>query len=190
MEESSDDFLTGKLLIAMPGMQDPRFERSVIFICAHSAEGAMGLIVNKPVEGLDFGELLHRYKLSCDKETSSVPILFGGPVELNRGFFLHSSDYTDAENTHPVTDEISLTASLEILKAVSEGHGPRRKFLALGYAGWDGGQIESEIRENSWIHCDADGELVFSTRYEFIWQRSLAKLGVDIGGLTGSSGQA
>jgi putative transcriptional regulator len=190
MEQSSDSFLAGKLLIAMPGMQDPRFERSVIFMCAHSAQGAMGLIVNKPVEGLDFCELLQRYHLNGGPETPKVPILFGGPVEINRGFFLHSTDYADADNTHPVTTEISLTASVGILKAISEGHGPRKRLLALGYAGWDEGQIESEIRDNGWIHCDADIDLIFTPHYETVWQKAIAKLGVDLSGLTGSSGRA
>jgi putative transcriptional regulator len=190
MESSSDHFLTGKLLIAMPGMQDPRFDRSVIFMCDHSPERAMGLIVNKPVEGLDFGELLHRYDLAPGPQAPKVPIVFGGPVELNRGFILHSADYADATNTHPVTADISLTASVEILKAISEGHGPKKCFLALGYAGWGEGQIESEIRDNGWIHCDADSDLVFASHFETVWQKALAKLGVDISGLTGSSGRA
>lgn len=190
MDRGEDDFLVGKLLIAMPGLQDPRFERSVIFVCAHSAEGAMGLIVNKPVEGLDFSELLRRYELPCTETLPKVPILFGGPVELNRGFFLHSSDYTDSENTHSICDGISLTASLDILKAISEGRGPQKCFLALGYAGWDGGQIEQEMRQNSWIHCDADASLVFGFQYETIWQKALTKLGIDISGLTASAGQA
>lgn len=190
MQDVNEDFLTGKLLIAMPGMPDPRFERSVIFMCAHSAEGAMGLIVNKPVDGLDFAELLRRYNLPSDGLVRKVPILFGGPVDLGRGFFLHSPDYCDADSTHPVTAGISLTASQDILKAIAEGRGPQKSLLALGYAGWDEGQIESEIRDNGWIHCDADPDLVFSTRYENVWQKALGKLGVDISGLTGSAGRA
>jgi len=190
MEQDSDSFLVGKLLIAMPGMQDPRFERSVIFMCAHSGDGAMGLIVNKPVEGLEFEELLHRYDLACGPQTPKIPIVFGGPVELNRGFFLHSADYGSDATTHAVTAEFSLTASVDILKAIAQGHGPKRSLLALGYAGWNEGQIESEILENGWIHCDADADLVFATRSDAMWQKAIAKLGVDLSGLTGSSGRA
>lgn len=190
MEQSKDDFLTGKLLIAMPGLQDPRFERSVIFMCAHSSDGAMGLIVNKPMEGLEFAELLRRYELPVPSAPIQVPILFGGPVEVNRGFFLHSSDFTDGDNTHRVSDRYALTASVAILQAISQSSGPQKRFLALGYAGWDGGQIEREIQQNSWIHCDADCDLVFASRYEDVWQRALAKLGIDISGLTGCSGRA
>jgi putative transcriptional regulator len=189
MKPSSDNFLLGKLLIAMPGMEDPRFERSVILMCAHSADGAMGLIVNKPVEGLAFSELLLRYDLKTT-DTPEIPIVFGGPVELSRGFVLHSADYSGEAATVAVTSEISLTASIDILKAIAEGHGPRHSLLALGYAGWGEGQIEDEILANGWLHCDADADLVFDTPYGAMWQKAVAKLGADISGLSGNAGRA
>ena len=190
MKQGSDNFLVGKLLIAMPGMADPRFERSVILMCVHSAEGAMGLIVNKPVEGLAFAELLRRYELAGGEDVPEIPIVFGGPVEMGRGFILHSADYTGEPATLAVTSEISLTASIDILRAISERRGPKQSLLALGYAGWGEGQIESEILANGWIHCDADASLVFGADYNAMWQKAIAKLGVDISGLTANSGRA
>jgi putative transcriptional regulator len=190
MELEKNDFLLGKLLIAMPGMLDPRFERSVILMCSHSAEGAMGLIVNKPVSGLVFSELLLRYDLSLEAGAPEVPIVFGGPVELGRGFILHSADYTGEQATVPVTSKISLTASIEILHAIAAGRGPRRSLLALGYAGWGEGQIEREILENAWIHCDADPDLIFGTPYDAMWKKAIATLGVDISGFAGTAGRA
>ena len=180
MKQDGEDFLLGKLLIAMPGMQDPRFERSVVFMCAHSAEGAMGLIVNKPVEGLIFSELLQRYDLHPAPDMPSIPIVFGGPVELGRGFILHTSDYAGEAATVPVAAGISLTASVDILRAIVEGRGPKQSLLALGYAGWGEGQIENEILENGWIHCDADAGLVFGGDHEAKWQKAVNKLGIGI----------
>lgn len=188
--DDTPQFLTGKLLIAMPGMQDPRFERSVILMCSHSEREAMGLIINKPVEDIKFDELLHKYNLIADTNMPPVPVMFGGPVELNRGFFLHSPDYHAEDNTHEVATDIALTADDAILHAIAAGNGPRQCLLALGYAGWDEGQIESEIRDNSWIHCDADPALIFETKTNAIWSKALAKLGVDLSGLTGTSGHA
>jgi putative transcriptional regulator len=194
MERGGGGFLVGKLLIAMPGMEDPRFERSVIFVCSHGDDGAMGLIVNKPVEGVRFAELLERYSLPGSElsggEPPDVPVLFGGPVELDRGFILHSADYSNGEGTLAVTSEFSLTASVDILKAIVRGQGPKERLLALGYSGWGEGQIEDEIRANGWIHCDADADLVFGTDYAATWQKAIAKLGVDLSGLTGSAGRA
>ncbi|MGB8601152.1 MAG: YqgE/AlgH family protein [Rhizomicrobium sp.] len=188
--ESNDHFLDGKFLIAMPGMQDPRFERSVVLICSHTPEQAMGLIINKPVEGLAFGELMRRYDLHSDASLPDVPVMFGGPVELSRGFFLHSPDYNGGENTRIVTEDLSLTADVDILRAISEGRGPKRCLLALGYAGWGEGQIETEMLDNGWIHCDADATLVFDAEAETIWTKAIAKMGVDLSGLTGASGRA
>lgn len=188
--DDDSKFLTGKLLIAMPGMQDPRFERSVILMCSHSAQEAMGLIVNKPVEGISFGELLRRYNLTADENAQPVPVMFGGPVELGRGFFLHSPDYLVADSSRLISKDIAITADVAILHAIAEGHGPRDCLLALGYAGWDEGQIDSEFLANSWIHCDADPALLFDTRADAIWSKALAKLGVDLSGLTGTSGRA
>ncbi len=188
--EPAENFLEGKLLIAMPGMPDPRFEKSVIFICAHSAGGAMGLIVNKPIEGLSFRELMEKFEIAVTADRPDTPILFGGPVNMGRGFVLHSADYSHEEATLPITAEISLTATTDILAAIAQGHGPAKSLLALGYAGWSEGQIENEILANGWIHCDADLALIFATPYEAMWETAIATLGADISGLSAEAGRA
>ena len=188
--KSGESFLEGKILIAMPGMPDPRFEKSVIFMCAHSAEGAMGLIINKPIDGLLFGELVDKLGIGMKAGRNDAPILFGGPVQMGRGFVLHSADYASEESTLPLTPEISLTATVDILRAISAGRGPEKSVLALGYAGWDEGQIEAEILANGWIHCDADAGLVFDTDYKSRWQKAFASLGADISGLSAEAGRA
>jgi putative transcriptional regulator len=186
--QPAENFLEGKLLIAMPGMPDPRFEKSVIFICAHSASGAMGLIVNKPLEGLSFRGLMETLEIpaSCP----DTPVLFGGPVNMGRGFVLHSADYGHDEATLAVTTEVSLTATTDILAAIAKGSGPTQSLLALGYAGWDAGQIENEILANGWIHCDGDPKLIFATPYEVMWETAIATLGADISGLSTEAGRA
>ncbi|MDR3525649.1 MAG: YqgE/AlgH family protein [Rhizomicrobium sp.] len=188
--EPADNFLEGKLLIAMPGMPDPRFEKSVIFICAHSANGAMGLIVNKPLEGLSFRELMEKFEIAVTAEDSDTPILFGGPVNMGRGFVLHSADYSHDPATLPITSEISLTATTDILTAIAQGTGPTQSLLALGYAGWGEGQIEDEILANGWIHCDGAPALIFDTPYEEMWESAIATLGADISGLSTEAGRA
>jgi putative transcriptional regulator len=188
--DAGESFLEGKLLIAMPGMPDPRFEKSVIFMCSHSAKGAMGLIINKPIDGLSFRELMSKFNIGVTSDRQNTPILFGGPVNMGRGFVLHSADYGSKEATLPITSEISLTATTDILEAISQGRGPSKSMLALGYAGWGTGQIESEILANGWIHCDADLELVFDTRHDSKWQNAIARLGVDISGLSADAGRA
>lgn len=185
-----DNFLEGKILIALPGMNDPRFERSVIYMCAHSNTGAMGLIVNKPIEGLNFQELVRRLELPVSERTPNSAILFGGPVETNRGFVLHSGEYEGAESTLPITPDVSLTATLDILRAIAEGHGPQEAIFALGYAGWGPGQIEAEIQANGWIHCDADSSLVFGPHMDSKWSIALGKLGIDLSALSAHAGRA
>ena len=188
---SSESFLEGKLLIAMPAMPDPRFEKSVIFICSHSAQkGAMGLIINKPIDGLSFHELMSKLGIGITADRADAPILFGGPVQMDRGFVLHSSDYGNNESTLAITSEISLTATADVLRAISQGRGPKKSVLALGYAGWGEGQIEDEIKANCWIHCDADEALVFDTTSKAMWQTALAKLGADVSGLSAQAGRA
>lgn len=184
------NFLEGKLLIALPGMTDPRFEKSVIFMCAHSEEGAMGLIVNKPIEGLTFHDLVKNLHIPVTDKAPDSPVLFGGPVGTERGFVLHSGEYTSAEATMPVTTEISLTGTLDILRAMAEGHGPQRSIFTLGYAGWGPGQIEDEIRMNGWIHCDADSRIVFETAMDGRWGAALRKLGIDLSLLSANAGRA
>jgi putative transcriptional regulator len=184
------NFLEGKLLIALPGMSDPRFEKTVIFMCAHSTDGAMGLIVNKPVEGLGFHDMMARLGLRITANTPDFPVLFGGPVETGRGFVLHSGDYESNESTMPVSEDISLTATLDILRAMAEGRGPQKAIFALGYAGWGAGQIENEIRLNGWIHCDADSAILFDAEMSAKWSAALRKLGIDLSGLSANAGRA
>lgn len=188
---AEESFLEGKLLVALPGMPDPRFERSVIFMCAHSLEaGAMGLVVNKPIEGLNFRDLIGKFEISVQPDTPDFPVLFGGPMDTGRGFVLHSSDYDGEDSTLPVSDNVSLTATLDILRAIAEGRGPEQAIFALGYAGWAPGQIESEIRANGWVHCDADPVLLFDIAAEAKWPTAFQKLGIDISALTANAGNA
>lgn len=189
-DDKDGGFLVGKLLIAMPSMPDPHFEKSVVFMCAHSSQGAMGLIVNKPIEGLSFRELLGKLDITATANGLEAPILFGGPVQLGRGFVLHSGDYGANESTMAVTSDISLTATTDILRAIAEGRGPRKSALALGYAGWGEGQIENEIKANGWIHCEADSAIVFDMAHEEKWQAAIRKLGVDLSGLSADAGRA
>lgn len=185
-----ESFLEGKLLIALPGMSDPRFEKSVIFMCAHSAEGAMGLIINKPIEGLGFHELVKNLDIRVTADAPDAPVLFGGPVETGRGFVLHSGDYESGDSTLQVTNEVSLTATVDILRAMAEGRGPDHAVFTLGYAGWGPGQIENEIRFNGWVHCDPDSKLIFETDMERKWSGALAKLGIDLSVLSTNAGRA
>lgn len=183
-------FLLGKLLIAMPGMPDPRFEKTVIFMCAHSNEGAMGLIVNKPFDGLSFRELVEKLEVRVTANTPDPPIMFGGPVRMGQGFVLHSSEYASDQATMPVTSEISLTATVDILRAIAQGEGPEKALFALGYSGWGPGQIEDELLSNGWIHCDADKQILFDLANDDKWRAALATLGAGISGLSAEAGRA
>lgn len=185
-----ENFLEGKLLIALPGMPDPRFEKSVIYMCAHSVEGAMGIMINRAVEGVQFRELMEKLELDVASEVNDVPILYGGPVETGRGFVLHSGDYESADSTLSVSDDVSLTATIDILRALGQGKGPKKALFALGYAGWGPGQIEDEIRANGWLHCDSDAKLLFESQLGSRWKEALRKLGIDASGLTAHAGQA
>ncbi len=185
-----ESFLEGKLLIAMPGMPDPRFEKTVIYMCAHSGEGAMGIIINKPVEGLHFPELMKKLELATTPRTPNMPILYGGPVETGRGFVLHSGDYESDDATLPVAEDVSLTTTVEILRAMADGKGPRHAIFALGYAGWDPGQIENELLGNGWVHCDADPSLLFDPEFEGKWAAALRKIGIDASTLSAHAGHA
>lgn len=182
--------LAGKLLIAMPGMGDPRFEHSVIFLCAHSDDGAMGLIVNKPVDDLQFGQLLRQLGIEPGPEARDIRIHIGGPVENGRGFVLHTADYGTKGSTLQVDSRFGMTATLEVLQALADGGGPERSFLALGYAGWGPGQLEREILANGWLTCDANEDLVFSAANPRKWQEALRSLGVDPLTLSAAAGRA
>ena len=188
--KSNDGFLLGKLLVALPGMPDPRFEKSVIYMFAHTDQGAMGLIVNKPLEGLAFRELLEKLEVPVTPATPDPPVLFGGPVGTGQGFVLHSAEYAIKDATMPVTSEVSLTASVDVLRAIAEGRGPNRSLFALGYAGWGPRQLEGELRTNGWITCDPDKAIVFDLGFDAKWRAALAKLGVDISGLSAEAGRA
>ncbi|AMY71426.1 YqgE/AlgH family protein [Frigidibacter mobilis] len=182
--------LTGKLLIAMPGMGDARFDKSVIYLCAHSPEGAMGLIVNKPAHELTFSHLLEQLGLQQMAEGTDVRVHFGGPVEHGRGFVLHTADYPGGEATLRVDGRFSMTATMDILQAIAEGRGPERFIMALGYAGWGPGQLEGEILRNGWLTAEAGPELVFSMQNSGKWEKALRTLGVDPVGLSGAAGRA
>ena len=182
--------LTGQLLIAMPGMGDPRFERSVVFLCSHSAEGAMGLVVNRIAADLNMSDLLEQLDIEPGPGAARQPVHVGGPVEHGRGFVLHSGDYTEGEATLRVDDRFAMTATLDILEDIARGDGPSRTLMALGYAGWGPGQLEGEIAENAWLTCTASSEIVFDTAVDEKWERALGSLGVDPLVLSAAAGRA
>src|SRR5262245_6672309 len=185
-----ESFLEGKLLIAMPGMADERFTQTVIYMCAHSSKGAMGIVINKPIPGLSFAELMKQLQIETKPVVSDLPILYGGPVETGRGFVLHSGDYEGSDSTLPVSEEISLTATLDILRAIAEGRGPKQALFALGYAGWGAGQGENEFQFNGWLHCNVDPAIVFGTDPHAKWSTPLARLGIGPSGLVADAGRA
>jgi putative transcriptional regulator len=182
--------LDGKLLIAMPGMGDPRFDKSLIYICAHSEDGAMGLIINKPAVDLQFSDLLEQLKITPAQSYRPIEVHFGGPVEHGRGFVLHSKDYIAEDSTLEVNDEFGMTATLDILEDISQGHGPNACLLALGYAGWGPGQLEEEIRANGWLTCDADAALIFSPNNQDKWHDAIVSIGIDPRMLSATGGSA
>ena len=192
----ADQYLEGKMLIAMPTMGDDRFARTLIYICAHSDDGAMGLIVNKVAPSIEFPELLEQLDIQNNGSVGegatapTVPVLQGGPVEAGRGFVLHSHDYHQDNATLPIADHISMTATVDVLKAIARGAGPSKAMLALGYAGWAPGQLEHEIQANGWLHCEADDDLLFGEDLDAKYDQALAKLGVDISFLSGDAGHA
>ena len=187
--ENGQHYLTGQLLVAMPGMQDPRFVKTVIFMCAHSADGAMGLVVNRVIDSLTFPDLLEQLNIDSEHVDERISVHFGGPVESSRGFVLHSPDYV-REATLVVDERVALTATVDILKAIAAGGGPVRSLLALGYSGWGPGQLDSEIKANGWLHVDADDDLVFGTDMESKWEQAIGKLGIDPRMLSDSAGHA
>ena len=173
-----DAYLEGRCLIAMPTIGDPRFERSVIYMCAHSAEGAMGLVVNKPLDDFSFTELLEQMGVEERGSEDRIRLHFGGPVETGRGFVLHSDDYR-RDGTLRIAGGVALTATIDVLKAMASGSGPRASLLALGYAGWAPGQLDAEIRANGWLTCDADRDLLFGRDLDGKWREALTRIGID-----------
>jgi putative transcriptional regulator len=183
----------GKVLIAMPSIGGEPFHNAVVYLCAHSDQGAMGLIVNKPAQMMFFVDLLERVELSQPIESLSedilrMPVRLGGPVDQFRGFVLHSDDYGTEESTLKVGNGLALTATLDILAAIAEGRGPRMRLAALGYSGWAPGQLEDEMQRNSWLHCDPEPDLIFSDNLELKHDRALKSLGVDPRMLSGDVG--
>ena len=180
MSDISQDgsYVTGQLLIAMPGMRDERFAKSVIYMCAHSEEGAMGLVLNQRLDSLTFAELISQLELDEKHLSRDVPVHFGGPVESGRGFVLHTSDYQQ-DATLEVVNGVALTASVEILKAIAQGKGPQKSLLALGYAGWGPGQLDMEIRANGWLQVPSDSEIIFDIEPDTKWERAIERLGID-----------
>ena len=190
-------YLEGQVLVAMPGMVDQRFARSVIYLCAHSKEGAMGIVVNQRAKRIKFSDLLVQLEVINEQDVIRLPqradgmqVLKGGPVETQRGFVLHSSDYHVADTTMPIDKTVSLTATVDILRAIAQGAGPYQAVLALGYAGWSPGQLEKEIQQNGWLSCEADADLVFGADLDAKYGRAMRKIGIDPAMLVNDAGHA
>ena len=190
-------FLTGMFLVAMPGMMDQRFDRAVIYLCAHSNDGAMGIIVNKPAEDIVFPELLQQLEIIPEKPSISLPsqagnmkVLRGGPVETSRGFVLHSVPVEPIEGSVTAGDEIRLSATIDILKAIARGQGPDEAIFALGYAGWASGQLESEIQDNGWMICPMNRKILFDQEFDTKYIRAMGSLGIDPAMLSPLAGHA
>ena len=190
-------YLEGQVLVAMPGMVDQRFARSVIYLCAQSKEGAMGLIINQRAKRVKFADLLVQLEVIDEQEAIRLPqraggmqVLKGGPVETQRGFVLHSSDYHVEDTTMPIDATVSLTATVDILRAIAKDAGPYQAVLALGYAGWAAGQLEKEIQQNGWLSCEADADLVFGADLESKYGRAMRKIGIDPAMLVSDAGHA
>lgn len=190
MSTAAPSGLTGQLLIAMPSMTDPRFAHAVIYLCAHSDEGAMGLIVNKPLAQLRFADLLRQLDIAPSPATPDIRVQLGGPVESERGFVLHEIAGDPGETTLQVDDHVGLTATLDILAALAAGNGPRKALMALGYAGWGAGQLEDELAQNAWLTAPASDDILFGRAHEHKWAASLKSIGVDPMLLSGEGGRA
>ena len=191
------NYLDGQLLVAMPAMADPRFSRSVIYLCAHSSDGAMGIIINQHAPHIRFSDLLEQLNIASEQDSIRMPnnlremaVHVGGPVETGRGFVLHSADYYAEDSTLPIDEHVCLTATIDILRAMARGSGPDKALLALGYAGWAPGQLETEIQSNGWLHCPADPEFIFDRDIENKYQKALQKIGIDPSRLVNDSGHA
>jgi len=183
------EYLTGQLLVAMPQMEDQRFARSVVYICAHTDDGAMGLIINKLAEAINFSDLLEQLNLPVATVSDKTRVHFGGPVETGRGFVLHSDDFTQ-DASLLIENGVALTATVDILSAISKGNGPRNYLLALGYAGWAPGQLDSEIQANGWLIAPADTDILFGSKIENKWNTALNNIGIDVTMLSSHAGHA
>ena len=183
------EYLAGQLLVAMPGMKDPRFQKTVIYMCAHNSDGAMGLVINRALESLSFPDMLKQLEIDVSGVGERINVHFGGPVESGRGFVLHSQDYLQ-EATMVVDRDLALTATIDILKAIAFGTGPRQSLLALGYAGWGPGQLDTEIKSNGWLNVAADNGLVFGPNLDEKWDQAMSKIGIDPRMLSDKAGHA
>lgn len=193
----SADYLDGQLLLAMPGMVDERFARSVIYLCAHSAEGAMGIVLTRPAPNVNVPDLLVQLEIIPESDRISLPqavgaiqVLIGGPVETSRGFVLHSPDFHESQSTLPIDDDVCLTATVDILRAIARGDGPKNAILALGYAGWSAGQLENEIQANGWLNCPADADILFETAVDARYDEALRRIGIEPAMLSMEAGHA
>jgi putative transcriptional regulator len=196
-ESPNAGYLDGQLLVAMPGMADERFARTVIYVCAHSLEGAMGIVVNRPAADLSMPDLLVQLDIipatgviRLPRRVGEMQVLIGGPVETSRGFVLHSPDFYIDQSTLPIDEGVCLTATIDILRAIAKGEGPANAVLALGYAGWSAGQLENEIQANGWLNCPADPELLFHSALDAKYERALRKIGIDPAMLSSDAGHA
>ena len=195
--DSTRGFLDGQMLIASPSMSDERFARSVVYMCAHSSEGAMGIVINRAAANISFPDLLVKLNVIPAAELIRLPtragdvtVLKGGPVETERGFVLHSADFFIENSTLPIDEGVCLTATLDILKAIARGDGPASAILALGYAGWAPGQLENEMQNNGWLHCSADRDLIFGTAIDAKYDKAMQKIGIRPGMLSSDVGHA
>ncbi len=191
MDMQPFESLAGRLLVAMPGIGDPRFEHAVILVCAHGPDHAMGLRIDRPAPGVDLKAVLTKLDVAAPDHTSGRPVMVGGPVERERGFVLHTDDWMIDDSSSPFGEGLAITGTREALSAMADPtSGPRRSTLLLGYAGWGDGQLEEELGDNVWLTADADLDLLFDRDFETKWTRAVASLGVDAAMLSGQSGRA
>jgi len=190
MTSLNSDNYKGKILLATPGMGDPRFNKAVIYICGHDENGAMGIIINKSQDGLHISDLLDRIGITGDIRIADGPVLSGGPVDIDRGFVLHSQDYFKQDSSLILSDTLSLTSTKDILEALVTDAAPQRAMLAVGYAGWDGGQLEAELAQNAWLITQAEDALIFGEDLDGKWRKALQDMGIDPAALAASGGRA
>ena len=188
-DSENGTYLDGQILIAMPSMADPRFQKAIILLCAHGEDGAMGIVLNKDLGKITFDELFDQLEIPHNGDFENSKVHFGGPVESERGFLLHSTDLIH-DTTMLIAKGIALTATVDMLTSIASGLGPESNFLALGYAGWGPGQLEKEIQENGWLVVEADKDLVFGQRIGVKWQSAIRKLGFDPSALSAEVGHA
>ena len=190
-EKPDNKYLTGRILLAMPSMGDPRFHKAVIYMCADDENGAMGLVVNHRLPGVDMKDLLTQLEIDKpeDKTVEQIPVLSGGPVETARGFVLHSTDFEQGE-TIKINEEFSVTGTIDALKAIAQGDGPEELLFILGYAGWGAGQLDEELQQNAWLVLDPDKALIFDVKPDTMWDKAIEKIGIDPGMLSSMTGRA